>query len=208
MKRTWPIGAAVIVVVALAAWLFVGRSRKGDTVAIMGDSITVVSEDALRKKLADFTLDFHAISGLRTDQLQGAAERAAASRPKQVIINLGTNGVLQGRSVEQMKADLDTMITTFSSAECIHVVTLNARMMTRADPGNSTARGVNDAIEDLVAAHPNVDKIDWNKVVESNERTGKNAVTLDTIHPNAKGKLLLAEAYAKATRNCRKPIAT
>ena len=207
MKRKWLVTAGVIVVVALMAWLLIGRSRKGDTVEILGDSITVVSDKDLRASLGDYTLNVQAIGGLRTDQLQGAAEQAATSHPKQVIINLGTNDVLQGKGLDQVKASLDKMIATFSSADCIHVVTLNTHIITSSASSASALKSANDAIDELIAAHNNVDKIDWNKIVEeSNDTTGKETVTIDSIHPNPKGQLLLAQAYANAVKNCGKPV--
>jgi len=207
MDRRWIVVAAGVVAAALIAWFLIGRSRQGDTVELLGDSITVVSDQVLRDGLRDYTLNVQAMSGLRTDQLQGAAEQAAASHPKQVIINLGTNDVLQGKGLDQVTASLEKMITTFSEADCIHVVTLNTHMVTSAGPKEAELQSANDAIDELIRGHDNVGKIDWNRIVEeSDDGTGRETVTVDSIHPNSKGQLLLTKAYADALRSCGKPF--
>lgn len=207
MKKQSIIIGGGIIAVAIIAWLLVGRSRKGDTVEILGDSITAQSSDTLRAALSDYTLNIQAIGGLRTDQLQSAAEKAATSHPKQVIINLGTNDVLQGKDLDQVKANLEKMVSTFSDADCIHVVTLNTHMVISTGPKEPELKAANDAIDQIIASHPNVSKIDWNKIVEdSNDASGHETVTVESIHPNAKGKLLLTKAYADALKNCGKPV--
>lgn len=206
MKKHWFVAVGIILAAALIGWLLIGPSRKGDTVEILGDSITDVSSEVLRARLSDYTLNIQAMGGLRTDQLQASADQGARSMPKQVIINLGTNDLLQGRGVDQFKASLGKMIDTFSSADCVHVVTLNTHMITADGSNEAVLQSANHAIDELIAAHSNVDKIDWNKIVEaSDDQTGKETITVDSIHPNLKGQLLLAHAYADALKNCGKP---
>jgi lysophospholipase L1-like esterase len=205
LKKPWLLAAGVIVVVALIGWMLVAHRRQGDTIEILGDSITVVSSDAIRTALGNNRLNIQAMGGLRSDQLQSAADQAAPARPRQVIINLGTNDVLEGKDIDLFKASLDKLINTFSAAECVHVVTLNTHMITALGSNEAVLTRANDAIDQVIAQHPNTDKIDWNKIVEaSNDPTGNQTITVDSIHPNLKGQRLLAHAYADAVNHCGK----
>ena len=185
--RRWRIGiGAGALLVALVAALAVARARDGETVAVIGDSITAESVEAVRGELGDHDVSVRAIAGMRTDQMQLEAERAAAAHPAQVIINLGTNDVLQGRSTEDIISDLVAMITTFARSQCVHVVNLNTRMVSAPQVDPDRIRQVNLAVQELASADPRINEIDWNQIVESsNDSAGPRDRhrRLDTSQP-------------------------
>ncbi|MEZ5143252.1 MAG: SGNH/GDSL hydrolase family protein [Acidimicrobiales bacterium] len=96
---TLVVAAVVVVWVRPEVWPFRQEA------VLLGDSITVVSEDALREELRrGYQVDIEARSGYRTDQLlTEVPEGATTASPDQVVINLGTNDVGQSWPLDQSR---------------------------------------------------------------------------------------------------------
>mgnify|MGYP000844150917 CR=1 FL=1 len=59
---------------------------------------------------------------------------------------------------------------------------------------------INSAIREIAARRLDTDVIDWNQIVI--DHAADNIMSEDTVHPNAAGVALLADAYLTAIRRC------
>lgn len=195
------VAATIAVSVRPELWPF--RPR----VALLGDSITVVSEDALRGELRhDYRLDIEATSGLRTDQLVPAVDAEVPPGQDQVVINLGTNDVGQSWPLEQSEASLRELLARFPDARCIHLVTVNERILDFAGRGaeNERARAFNAMLARVAASRPGADVVDWTAEVDAYVAAGEpeGPFTTDSVHPTPAGQRALARMYHRALDAC------
>jgi lysophospholipase L1-like esterase len=182
-------------------------SRSGDTVAMVGDSITHVNQGAIEAALGStFHSTVAAESGKRTDQMMQAAQELAATHPKQALINLGTNDVEQGTSVDAAAQNLARMVSMFSSADCVHVVTINTHMLSADGHSPERAAALNAKILELPKQFKNVDLVRWDQTIDQNVDSHPPAgdLTSDTVHPNEKGVEDLVGEYRGAFEGCQR----
>jgi lysophospholipase L1-like esterase len=195
----------ILVAVALVGGvLFVLDQRRpepGGAVAIVGDSITFVSTGAIRDELEpDYQTHVKSVLGAEVAKMEGASRRLAGLRPRQAVINLGTNDVLHGFDLADSMARYRSMVDSFAEAgvDCIHAVDLNTRMATRGGSGEERARQFNDFLEGLDDERADVVLVDWDgAVAESSERREDDPdqprLLTDTVHPSAEGSRVLAD---------------
>jgi lysophospholipase L1-like esterase len=205
-------GVAVSIgVLVLVVGLVIGdrlTSRTGDSVAIVGDSITALNAGAINQDLgAAYKVKIAATSGMRTDQMMQAAQELADTHPKQALINLGTNDVEQGTSLDAADANLKKMVSMFSSADCVHVVTINTHMLNKAGTAPKSAQELDTKILELPKQFKNVDVVRWDQTIDENVAAIPPAgnLTFDTVHPNPAGVLELLKAYRGAFDGCKRP---
>lgn len=199
---------AAVVVVAAAAVVTQATEPEGQVVAVVGDSITVLSANQIDDALARQHPTIDARMGATVGDMLPYADPLAASRPRQVVINLGTNDALHGTPVGQTSEDLARMIALFPAAECIHVVKVNTHM--HPEDGGviaQRARAVNDQIDRLVATDGRIDTIDWDSIVARSidETGGSPLISPDTVHPTPNGSAVLAQAIGSAVSGCGRP---
>jgi lysophospholipase L1-like esterase len=198
-------------VVLLLVGLLIGdrvTSRTGDSVAIVGDSITWLNENAINQDLgAAYNVRIAAKSGMRTDQMLQAAQELADTHPKQALINLGTNDVEQDTSLDAADANLKKMVSMFSSADCVHVVTINTHMLNKSMDAPKGAQELDAKILELPKEFKNVDVVRWDQTISENvaDHPPAGNLTMDTVHPNADGVRDLVQAYRGAFDGCKRP---
>jgi lysophospholipase L1-like esterase len=180
-----------------------GRS----SVAIVGDSITEQGQDILLDRLSDaWNVSVDGKSGYRVLQQLRAAAVLAQAGPTQAIINLGTNDLVQGRSAEEISADLGAILAEFPDTTCVHVVNL-AEGIGGPDVGrdlSDAAVAANRAIRDLAARHEGVGVVDWAGALHRYEDDGEpdGPMLADTVHPTEVGQHALADLYEEALGSC------
>lgn len=178
-----------------------GLFTSGPRVVLLGDSLTVLTFDEMSRVAdGDFTLELNATAGKRIDENLDAADLLAATNPPQVVINLGSNDILQGRDVNLVMSDLETMVDQFANVGCLHIVTINEQLKPGPGAVATAAQQVNDQIRELAKRRLSTDIIDWNQIVVDNGF--ESVVGSDRIHPNDRGVELLADAYVAAMRAC------
>ncbi len=198
----------VTLVIGVAVALVFGSRPGRQPVGFIGDSITLLSAGQLRQQLGDdYAVKIDATSGNRIDQQMGAAAAAVARDNKQILINLGTNDVMQGSTdLDASVLTLQQMVAMFPDARCIHLVTVNDQLEhDDVDPGEVEGRAavINDAIREMANQDQRVTVIDWNQRVHDYMAAhGGQSPTDDTIHPDAVGKQILADDYEAALRDC------
>lgn len=201
----------LVVAVVLSASGCAGRNS-GDSVAVIGDSITSFDQPDLEHQLGhDFHLTISGNFGEQVAEVLPEAKVIATTHEDQVIINLGTNDVLGGVLIPRSMVAMQEMIDMFPNARCIHLVNLNEHMLD-VRTGRSVseeAREFNAALGDLVKGDDRLGIIDWNAVAASsmNDRDPAfSTLTKDSVHPTAEGNDKLNSLYANALHGCGSPL--
>lgn len=200
-RRTIRSVVAALGAVALAPLPSCGLLGSGDSVALFGDSLTLLVADAVKAGADDeFSINVSGTWGLRVDELLDQAAEVSNSDPSQVVINLGTNNVLQHHDAVASAQDLASMLDQFADVPCVHVVTLNEHINRLGEDFAPDAAALNAQIRELAGRQLNTNVIDWNAIVT--EHLAEGIISEDTVHPNSKGVELLADAYLDALRTC------
>jgi lysophospholipase L1-like esterase len=205
--RRGPVVIVVVVVVAVIAVVLVtGIGRRGPEVVLIGDSITAQTTEVFDDQLGkDWGLTVQGEPGHRADELVPAVAPLAQKHPVQVVINLGTNDVMQAKDPAQTQAALEQVAAGFNGARCIHLVTINDHMASLTDASlPARIADVNNRIRATAAAH-GWHIVPWDEVVRLYDSgpQAEGPITTDTVHPTEYGEHLLAEAYGRALEGCQ-----
>jgi lysophospholipase L1-like esterase len=170
-------------------------------VVIVGDSITVSSTPQIKHALEGrYTTDIHARPGQRIDQMLVDLPGALAERPNAVVVNLGTNDVLQGDT--QWRPSFDRMIAALDGQPCVAITTISTRV-TGWVAIPAIAGQINRAIAETAASRAQFHILDWNRAVHTAD--GTQLLVADHVHPSAAGNARLASLTRSALdRNCRR----
>lgn len=194
---------AVLGCAALAAC---GGSRTGDRVLVVGDSITVLSEQELddRAERAErFTVA--AANNATSDDLRQVVETFAGEEFEQVVVNLGMNDALNARPFDETTEAFAAILEQFESARCVHLTTLNESVVSFEDPElTDRVQRINAHVRELAATGDNVAIIDWNEALAEQRRDDETDESLltDTVHPTDAGQELLVSLYLDAVKEC------
>jgi lysophospholipase L1-like esterase len=199
-------GAVIVIMVVLAVRLAHGTwsDAAGPTVLVLGDSITDRGQWALKDRVGPaYTLWTDGKTSYRSDEQLPSAERWSTRSLDQVAINLGTNDVIQGWPTDRTAATLSTMVSLFSEADCVHLVTVNEYPSKETRRGAArSAKQLNEQIRSLASADPRVRIVDWAGIVEAELRRGVDPTT-DGVHPSEDGYELLSAAYETSFDSCQ-----
>lgn len=201
-------GAAAVVAIVVAVvgvgWLAWTQLRPDDgDVAVIGDSISVLLGADEDLALAGRATRVHAESGARVAEMSDAAADVADRGTRDVVVNLGTNDVLQGRPPDQVVADLAALTDVVDAGSCVHVVTISEHMVSTDHPDvNQRAAAVNDGIRRL-AEQRDYQLIDWSAIVGAHldESDPQFPPTVDSVHPSESGQALLTSAIEASLRD-------
>lgn len=206
MRRGHPAAvlALILVLVAVAS----SCVDAGERVAVLGDSITALDAGALDADLGDdYRFAISGNFGMTAEQARPEAEDLAKRTFDQVIINLGTNDVLQGRSARQAVEVIAQYVAMFDSARCVHLVTVNEHMVNQLDGRSTTegAREFNDALRTFARSDDRVTVIDWSAAAAQHLNQAEpptSTLTSDSIHPTLEGNQVLNGLYGDALGGC------
>lgn len=171
----------------------------GDRVAILGDSITALSARQVQDQLdGRYRVSLRAVPGARSIDMGEFAAQLAAERPVQVVIDLGSNDALKGTDLDATRAALSGMIEGFTTARCIHLVTIKAGMVSNSY-GDVTeqAERINALLGEFAAQDSRISVVDWAGIVAN-----QPDLVDDTIHPTSEGQRRLVEAIGEALDDC------
>ena len=194
---------AFLVLVAVIAYFQTRDDRP--RLLLVGDSITAISEKRLTASL----------DGRWKVSVSGAPKRTAPQRiddlplleaikPEAVVINLGTNDVIQQVAPDATITAITKIAAAFPAARCLALVTVNEDMYNARDATlGPDAKAVNDRIVAL-AKDKGWKIIRWDLIVKQYRAEGEKQghLTADTIHPGTVGQKLLADAYSRALVTC------
>jgi lysophospholipase L1-like esterase len=188
-----------VAVLALAfAWT--RRQRHGThgstSVAVVGDSITVLVRDDLQRELSPrYRTDVQAQNGMRIDEMLVPLQEALQAKPRDAVVNLGTNDALQGGSHPGWHSGFSSMIRDLEPVQCAVLVNISTALP-NGPQTNKVAADINAAIGREVAEHPNMHMLDWDAQVRG--AGGAALIDDDRIHPSAKGQVALATGVRHA----------
>jgi lysophospholipase L1-like esterase len=202
--------AAVALVLVVAVVLSVvglrdlGIGRHRPAVALIGDSITANLDRTAQRQLGDdYALAVDGRPGYLAEQQQEAAINTARFPFDQVVINLGTNDVMNSdHDLDETVSALGQITDSVAGIGCVHLVTVSEGMINDTGDAGPRARRVNEAIRVIASEHPNVRVIDWATIERDYERDHGETITTDTVHPNDVGNRVLADAYDASLAAC------
>jgi lysophospholipase L1-like esterase len=175
-----------------------GEARDGNvaSVAMVGDSITVGSETALRDGFADLGVDLRKIDGasgrritVASDYANSGVDAATALAPDDPdvwVIALGTNDVPQYDGEEAYRNEIAALLTVLPpDAPVVWVDTYLADAASRSGD-------FNQALRDTLAFRGTASVADWATVAAG------DGVLRDGIHPSDEGTQLFADVVMSA----------
>jgi lysophospholipase L1-like esterase len=162
---------------------------------IVGDSITVFAHDEISHALrGHYSVTTSAVFGQRIDEMLPALLRDLTEHPRAVVLNLGTNDVLQARLHPDWQTGFNAMISMVSHVPCVVLTTISTLATTSPIPDAAAepqvASEINGAIVATAASHPNMHVIDWNQAVHGPD--GLALLIPDRVHPSDAGSRVLA----------------
>jgi hypothetical protein len=162
-----------------------------DTVSVIGDSITYLSQAAIHAALDPaFSVEVNGIPGIQIAGQQEAVRQSATASPDVVIINLGSNDVGAQREPAEVIRELDQTTSRFGPETCVVLVTLTTHVPS-ADFRQRAA-----VVNSWIRNHPHV--ADWDSALAPTD----HQLTTDTVHPNAEGQAVMAQLLAQQVDAC------
>ena len=199
-RRT--LGAAVVGALLLMTPACSSGPEGGLT--LLGDSITILIGGATEAKLAGYTSTrVKALWGARIDEQLAEAADIAKRRPDQVIVNLGTNNILQDRPLDASIAEYRQILDAFSDLHCVGVITINEHISQLGVDRSAAAIEFNAALRALAADYPNTTVTEWSSIFVFPQ--DQVLLDSDTVHPLPDGVERLASTYEAIARACEVP---
>lgn len=194
----------VVLVLVVMAFAIRYMLSEGPPVAIVGDSITVVSAGQISDQLDAYEVSTKAVVGATASDMLPAAAELAQKRPEQLVVNLGSNDVRRSFPASQTEADYRTLLAGFPDTQCITFVSINTHMDFGKGVQSKTAGALNVVLLKLASADQRISIVDWNTIVTDDmaAHAGKSTLIDDTVHPNAKGQKVLISAIHDQLKQC------
>ena len=151
----------------------------GDQVTIIGDSVTLISAEALQVALPGAYIDAVVSRQMKTTAEVATALRAAGALRPYVVLSLATNSTVTDRVMEEAVAAIGPD----------HQIVLVTGYGDRPWIGPT-----NDQLRAAAARHPNVVVADWQSALAA----APDAVGKDGVHPHEAGRDLYARTLVDA----------
>src|ERR1700688_668949 len=167
-------------------------SQAGVNVAIIGDSISEFATPAPERVLRHYTLYIDAVGGSKMAAHLATIEQVAGDGlPRDWVIELGTNDALPPPNTN-WTSDFANEGAALQGQRCVVFLTVKPTL-------GSVSTGINDAIANAVATHPNFHSIDWGSI----EFRKTKWLLPDALHPSGSGDVELATLVHKAIIGCQ-----
>lgn len=163
----------------------------GSDVYMIGDSITVQTQNEIREKLPNITIN--AKSGIyfshddETFGISGTNRIAEMGEQSILVFALGTNG-----GIDVMYNDDTAKFFEATSGRDIKVILMTT--FNKAHPSSSQVSASNEKVRELAAEYSNITYMDWYAVASSNPE----GYIEDHVHPTADGRKKFAELVKTA----------
>ena len=183
---------ALVIAVAIAVAVYVAAD--GDTpaadagaVTLVGDSLNVGIEPALRDELPRWSIDAHDRVGRSTAEGIDELRSLKATLAPVVVVSLGTNDA-EGSEAEFRRL-VDEALAIAGPERCVVWSTI----VRDGEPRT----GFNDVLNQAASVHANLRLVDWVSL------TGQDGVLArDGVHGTADGYARRAAESARAVRGC------
>jgi lysophospholipase L1-like esterase len=201
MRRRGCVAALAVLVAGLGATPPAHARPTDDrraAVWVVGDSVTVYSEPALRARLAstvDGRVEVNAVSGRNVSELDNLVRSrlAQGSRPRAMVLALGTNP-----DPVWTRSDYRRVLDSIPDSITVVLVTVYRQ------PGTAPAGVVRELarysrwVRELAGSRENVCVAPWRARVQHRPER----YTLDGMHPNDRGANVFADLVAAAVVRC------
>lgn len=174
----------------------------GPTVAVLGDSITELSRDALHAELDPiYRTKISGLRGVMIAGAQGAAEQYATPAPDRVVIELGTNDANNTTPIADSIEQLGTLVDRFPDS-CVVLVTVNDWAANRVGSvyQNDRATAINAAMAQRAADGGR--RFVMADFVGTFQDRVAELMDPDLIHPNDAGRARFALLVDEALSRC------
>lgn len=174
----------------------------GPTVAVLGDSITELSRDALHAELDPiYRTKVSGLRGVMFAGAQGAAEQYASPAPDRVVIELGTNDANNTTPIADSIAQMGIMVDRFPDS-CVVLVTVNDWAANRVGSvyQNDRATAINAAMAQRAADGGR--RFVMADYVGTFQDHLAELMSPDLIHPNDAGRTRFAVLVDEALSRC------
>jgi hypothetical protein len=205
----------VALLVGLRVWPNAGTSpaasnttttSEGPRVLIFGDSISQVASPDVNAALGtSYELTTSATYQSTRGIGKALGEQLARTRPKAIIVELGSDAALLGN--EAWQQDLEAILATVRPIACVAFVTVSPAedyyftVITHKRPRNIATQW-NAALKRAVRRDPHFHLVDWAAVA-----TSEVGFVYDGIHPTKQGKAWLISQYRTVLdQQCRLAI--
>jgi len=178
----------------------------GPRVAVIGDSITVLSQDDIHYFLdANYFVSVDGRSGFTIAEQFPVADVYAAQAPPPaiVVVNLGTNDMTRATPLWAAGFNMGTLTGKFGAARCIVLVDVNGNTLNTA--WNQWAASFNANVVHLSAQlDPRYRVVRWHDFVKSYyaQHEPWGPLTTDLIHPTTVGQFILGSLIKDAVNTC------
>jgi acyl-CoA thioesterase-1 len=201
-RKAWPVGAVLLAAVLATAAPAVASCRLtvlGDSLAAgygvpTEDAFPVRLEAALRARGADCAVLNAGVSG---DTSAGGAARldwVLADQPTHLLVELGGNDALRALPVDQLRANLDQIITT---AKARGVQVILAGMLAPPNLGRAYGDAFRQVYADLAAKH----QVPLYPFFLDGAVLQDGLMQPDGIHPNSRGVKVIVARMAPFIAN-------
>jgi lysophospholipase L1-like esterase len=182
----------VLACVVLTVVVLTGCASSKPRVAVVGDSITVLAGGAITQDLRGrYDPDIQAELGQRIDQMLPALAGQLRHHPRAVVVNLGTNDMLQAQVHPDWQTGFVRLVAMVASSPCVVFVTVSSLGRSPVSTP-AVADDIDAAIARAVVDHHNFHVVDWNALVHAGN--GMSLLLPDKVHPSAEGSRRLAGA--------------
>ena len=191
MRLTLALAIAVAIAAAVFAAARDDRSvGAGGAVTLVGDSLNVGTEPYLREALDGWTVEAHDRVGRATLEGVWELESLASRLAPVVVVSLGTNDA-EGSEAAFRRHVLDAL-RLIGPTRCVVWATIVR---------DGEARdGFNAVLREIAAASPNVELVDWAKLVSDDG----SLLAADRVHGTPDGYARRAEETARVVRACHR----
>jgi lysophospholipase L1-like esterase len=182
------LGRASVLLIALAGCC-AAPPAAGAAVLVVGDSLGVGTEPALRAALPDLQIDADNLGGRLSGAGLPVLADLLAPEHDTVVFDLGTN---DGNAAVAATAASLTAARQLTGDRCLVIATLN-----RPPLAGIPIDAQNEMIRRFAAATANVALVDWNAAATATP----GALLPDGVHATAAGYALRASLFADAVRD-------
>jgi len=188
------ITSAMIVLALVAVMAATVRlTRPRESVAVLGDSLTALAKSQITSAGHDsgYAMAVDGIAGITLEERMGSVDALSHHTSGPVVIELGTNDVLQGATAEDLAARADQAMAALAADRCVVFVTVG--ILYDVD---GRAAGFNDHLRQAIGSHPNMHVLDWDREFKAHPDWSS-----DTVHLKPEHFSRYADAIIGAVRN-------
>jgi lysophospholipase L1-like esterase len=163
-----------------------------ENVTVVGDSLTYLAQAQIVSTGADldYRVAVDGIPGLTWAQRIDRVEQVAGSPPDVVVVELGTNDVLQNVPLATTTQSLDQAVEALADAPC--VVFVNVGLLFGDLDGRDA---YNEALDRAVEGHSNMTVFDWKSLLDKHHAWSGDGIHLRPQYEHEFAEPILETAH-------------